>query len=62
MGERFSGFNCPRCYSGRTIDIIYGKPNKPIEDAAMRGEIELGGYSVTDDDPTHFCTRCGKRF
>ena len=61
MKEPFTGNKCPRCRSGRTVNIIYGNPTKETEDLAMKGEIELG-YTKTFQSPTVFCTRCGNRF
>jgi hypothetical protein len=30
--------------------------------AAKRGEIELGGCLITDNDPTDHCKNCGQYF
>jgi len=62
MKKVFMDKKCPRCTSQRVIPIVYGFPTKETDDSAMNGEIELGGCSVYGNDPTSFCTKCGKRF
>ena len=42
---------CPKCRSANVVAILYGYPDPEAMSAAERGEIELGGCCVTDDDP-----------
>lgn len=49
---------CPAC-GGRTTPIAYGYPGPEMIEAAERGEIELGGCTVFDGQPTRRCRTCG---
>lgn len=53
---------CPKCGSTDVVPILYGYPGPEMFEAAERGEIELGGCCVTDDDPQRLCKACGERF
>ncbi len=46
---------CPRCGSA-AVPIAYGLPAPSMFEAASAGEIQLGGCTVTDDDPDLACT------
>lgn len=52
---------CPAC-GGRLVPILYGLPTPEAGEAADRGEIELGGCLVTDDDPRLACRSCHERY
>ena len=41
-----------------------GMPGPNVAGAIDRGEINvfLGGCCISDDDPTHQCTKCGRTF
>lgn len=49
---------CTEC-GGRTIPIAYGYPGPGMMEAAERGEIELGGCVIFDEQPTRRCEACG---
>lgn len=53
---------CPRCGSTDTARIVYGYPGPEMLAAAERGEIVLGGCSITGDDPTRQCRACDHEF
>lgn len=52
---------CPAC-GGKLVPIVYGLPGPEASEAAMRGEIALGGCLVTRDDPQLTCTGCDARY
>ena len=66
------GSNCPTCKAGRLIPIIYGLPGRELMEQSERGEVELGGCSVTEvhdselgfisGDPELYCPKCEGRF
>jgi rubrerythrin len=50
---------CPRCGATVTLlPILYGYPSHETFEAYERGEIQLGGCVVTDDDPEFACPAC----
>ncbi|MEO6629480.1 MAG: hypothetical protein ABIP03_13050 [Aquihabitans sp.] len=53
---------CSSCGSSDTVPIAYGFPGSEMFGAAERGEIDLGGCVIFDDNPTHRCRACNKRF
>jgi len=57
---------CPACGSTRIVRIFYGLPTQDSMDdvleASRRGEIELGGCTVSDDDPEWHCKACGNEW
>jgi hypothetical protein len=59
---RFIDSKCPRCNSKRIVPILYGEPTYEAITLAEKGELEIGGCVVSDDDPKQHCTRCGKDF
>lgn len=47
---------CPNCRSDQGIrKIIFGMPSGPLDESKYL----IGGCCVTDNDPTHECTKCG---
>jgi uncharacterized protein with PIN domain len=52
---------CPAC-GGKLVPIVYGLPGPEASEAAMRGEIALGGCLVTRDDPHLACTKCNEKY
>ena len=66
------GSKCPTCNAGKLIPIIYGFPGRELMEQSGRGEIELGGCSVTEvhdselgfisGDPELYCPKCEGRF
>ena len=46
--------SCPTC-GAVLIPIIYGFPGGDMFEQAERGEIELGGCCVSDNDPQFHC-------
>lgn len=53
---------CASCGSSDTIAIAYGFPEPEMFEAAERGEIDLGGCMIFDDNPTHRCRACNTTF
>lgn len=53
---------CPACGSNDTVKILYGMPTYEAFEASERGEIELGGCCIFDDNPTTHCKTCGQNF
>lgn len=52
---------CPHCGSQNLIPILYALPDRDMIDAAMRGDIELGGdVVVLGHDPAWHCKDCRK--
>lgn len=66
------GSKCPTCKNGKLIPIVYGMPGRELMEQSGRGEIELGGCSVTEvfdselgfisGDPELYCPKCEGRF
>ena len=66
------GSNCPTCNAAKLIPIVYGMPSRELMEQSGRGEIELGGCSVTEvfdselgfisGDPELSCPKCEGRF
>ena len=66
------GSKCPTCKMGKLIPIVYGMPGRELMEQSGRGEIELGGCSVTEvfdselgfisGDPELYCPKCEGRF
>jgi hypothetical protein len=49
---------CPNCRSTEVVRIVYGLPTEEAEQAALRGEVILGGCIVEPGQPTHRCLEC----
>ena len=66
------GSKCPTCKVGKLIPIVYGMPEGELIEQSERGEIELGGCSVTEvhdselgfisGEPELYCPKCEGRF
>ncbi len=58
---------CPKC-GGKIVEIRYGYPTEKLFNAAVRGEVILGGCCVVRNengnliDPQYGCVDCGERF
>ena len=52
---------CPRCASA-CIPIVYGLPGSELIEAAIRGEVRLGGCIIEGEDPQWACTVCEVEF
>lgn len=52
-------YKCPKCGQMTGVRIIYGLPGVELAEAEERGEIELGGCFVEDNDPNVHCKTCG---
>ncbi|MFC9964962.1 hypothetical protein ACFVH4_12050 [Nocardia ignorata] len=50
----------PRCAEcgGPMTRIVYGMPAPPLQEAAQRGEVMLGGCVVSDFSPRWGCRPC----
>jgi hypothetical protein len=53
---------CSACGSTEVVPIEYGLPGPELIEASERGEVEIGGCLIMEDDPTHRCRACGHRF
>jgi predicted RNA-binding Zn-ribbon protein involved in translation (DUF1610 family) len=52
---------CPRCgETVKPVPIAYGYPSAEMFEAAERGEIQLGGCVIGEDDPPFVCPACGQ--
>lgn len=49
---------CPACGSRRGVPIVYGFPASKVAKDAEKGRIVLGGWSVSEGDPTQTCLDC----
>ena len=66
------GSKCPSCKVSKLIPIVYGLPLRELMEQSERGEIELGGCSVTEvhdselgfisGEPELYCPKCEGRF
>lgn len=54
-----AGLLCPSCGSPKPLRIAYGYPSAEMFEAAMRGELTLGGCIVERESPTLSCRLCG---
>jgi len=52
-------YKCPKCGQEAGVRIICGYPGPDLGKAAERGEIELGGCCISDNDPNFKCKTCG---
>ena len=50
----------PRCCDDPMTPIVYGMPGPELVSASTRGEVELGGCCISDDEPMFRCQRCGR--
>lgn len=54
---------CPQCgRNDEVVPILYGMPASETLEAAERGELQIGGCVIDDDQPTRFCKRCQHAF
>lgn len=53
---------CPACGAVDAVPILYGLPTVDMGEAAGRGELVLGGCTVTGADPQWACRRCETRW
>jgi len=52
---------CAACgASGEPVRVVYGDPIPETVERARRGEIVLGGCTVTGDDPQWACSSCSE--
>ena len=50
---------CPSCGSNKVVPILYGMPGPELIEAYQKGEVELGGCVIGDNDPEWRCKVCG---
>jgi hypothetical protein len=50
---------CPKCLGDKVKKIVYGMPDFENFDFE---KYEVGGCTVMDGQPTHWCTDCEKGF
>jgi DNA-directed RNA polymerase subunit RPC12/RpoP len=50
---------CPECGAKELLPVLMGMPTPALEEAALRGEVMLGGCIIGPDDPEYACARCG---
>ena len=55
---------CPFCKTASGRPIVRGMPGPDLMQAISRGRLNvvLGGCCISDHDPTHQCSRCGRTF
>jgi len=53
---------CPYCDGSDLVEIVYGLPGEELQEAADRGEVQLGGCIVEPNNPDWACRSCGKRW
>lgn len=53
---------CPNCGSSKVLELMYGYPTRELEEAAGRGEVELGGCCVGEDSPRWSCQECNHQW
>lgn len=52
---------CPKC-GGKVVNIVYGMPSNELFEQAERGEVVLGGCTISDTMPEWACTKCDTTF
>ena len=52
---------CPEC-GEKLVPILYGLPSAEGFEAADRGEVALGGCTITGSDPDVQCPTCAQSF
>ena len=76
MFENLEEINCPHCGANNPIEIVYGLPSDEMEASAAKGEIVLGGCTmsgmaltetgeiIAPNDPSYRCRNeeCGRNF
>lgn len=53
---------CPACGADQVVPIEYGFPGGEMVEDFESGKIELGGCSITDNDPAWACRACDLRW
>jgi len=53
---------CPYCRSRKVVHIVYGMPRSELMEASERGEVELGGCVIGENDPDWHCKKCGQQW
>lgn len=51
---------CPKCGSKNSLEIIHGI--RPSLQEAEAGKVKLGGYSIIEGGPEHFCEDCNNEW
>ena len=54
-----SSMKCPKCLGSNVKEIVYGMPDFENFDFE---KYEIGGCTVMDDGPQHWCTDCEEGF
>jgi hypothetical protein len=50
---------CPKCKAEAGIKIVYGYPGNELIEKSFRGEIALGGCSISEENQhNRVCTQC----
>ena len=53
------GKKCPKCHDeGLIVEIAYGYPGIEMIEKYEKGEIKLGGCSISEDNPDWHCNKC----
>jgi hypothetical protein len=50
---------CPRCDADKVVPIRYGMSTEEAVEAAVWGEVALGGCMARPDAPNTHCRSCG---
>ena len=53
---------CPKCKDTKLIPIEYGYPSYQLLEKADRGEVYLGGCTVSPFDPCFYCKKCHLKY
>ena len=53
---------CPRCGAEHVVPIVYGLPAQELFERAERGEVELGGCCIGENDPDSLCRECNHKW
>ena len=50
---------CPNCHNRKSIvKIAYGYPGEEMREKHDKGEIKLGGCSISENNPDWHCNKC----
>jgi predicted RNA-binding Zn-ribbon protein involved in translation (DUF1610 family) len=58
-GVKKRSSSCPSCGEDEVLRIQYGYPSPELIEDARRGEVELGGCCISDENPVWRCRTCG---
>ena len=56
----YNSSKCLSCGNEHMAPIMYGYPSEKMVDLARQEIIALGGCTIREDNPTHYCYSCGE--